>query len=140
VSGRKYSKNKNVSISDQSLNNKFIKMESNDNHINYVEFRAKDLHKIKEFYTKAFDWTFTDYGPNYTAFSESGIQGGFEKTEADIVNGALIVLYHKDLKLIKNKIIASGGEISLDIFSFPGGNRFHFIDPSKNELAVWSEL
>jgi predicted enzyme related to lactoylglutathione lyase len=115
-------------------------MELIDNHINYVEFRAKDLEEIKEFYTKAFDWTFTDYGPNYVAFSESGIQGGFEKTETDIVNGVLIVLYHKDLNLIKKKIIDSGGEISKDTFSFPGGHRFHFVDPSKNELAVWSNL
>ena len=115
-------------------------MELVDNHINYVEFGATDLDKIKEFYTKAFDWTFTDYGPSYIAFSESGIQGGFEKSETDIVNGALVVLYHKDLNLIKNRIIDSGGEISNDIFSFPGGHRFHFVDPSKNELAVWSNL
>ena len=115
-------------------------MELVDNHINYVEFGATDLDKIKEFYTKAFDWTFTDYGPSYIAISESGIQGGFEKSETDIVNGALVVLYHKDLNLIKNRIIDSGGEISKDIFSFPGGHRFHFVDPSKNELAVWSNL
>lgn len=115
-------------------------MELVDNHINYIEFKAKDLNKIKEFYTKAFDWTFTDYGPSYIAFSESGVQGGFEKSETDIVNGALVVLYHKNLNLIKNRIIDSGGEISKDIFSFPGGHRFHFVDPSKNELAVWSNL
>jgi len=114
-------------------------MDINDNHINYVEFKAKDLEKIKEFYTISFDWTFTDYGPTYVAFSESGIQGGFEKTESEIINGALIILYHKNLELIKSKIMESGGEISKDIFSFPGGRRFHFIDPSGNELAVWSD-
>lgn len=114
-------------------------MDINDNHINYVEFKAKDLEKIKEFYTISFDWTFTDYGPTYVAFSESGIQGGFEKTESKIINGALIILYHKNLELIKSKIMESGGEISKDIFSFPGGRRFHFIDPAGNELAVWSD-
>jgi len=114
-------------------------MEVSDNHINYVEFKAKDLEKIKEFYANSFGWNFTDYGPDYTAFSESGLQGGFEKTKSDIVNGALIVLYHKNLTLIKNKIIDSGGKISKDIFSFPGGHRFHFVDPSQNELAVWSD-
>ena len=114
-------------------------MEISDNHISYVEFKAKDLEKIKIFYTSSFDWTFKDYGPAYPAFSESGLRGGFEKTENDIVNGALIVLYHKNLNVIKNKIIDSGGEISKDIFSFPGGRRFHFVDPSKNELAVWSD-
>ena len=114
-------------------------MDIKDNHINYVEFKAKDLEKIKEFYTVSFNWTFTDYGPTYIAFSESGLQGGFEKTENEIVNGALVVLYHKNLDLIKNKIIESNGNISKDIFPFPGGRRFHFIDPAGNELAVWSD-
>lgn len=114
-------------------------MEPKNNHVNYIEFKAKDLEKIKKFYSTSFDWTFTDYGSTYIAFSESGLEGGFEKTENDIVNGVLIVLYHNDLKLIKAKIIAAGGKISKDIFSFPGGRRFHFLDPSGNELAVWSE-
>lgn len=114
-------------------------MELLDNHINYVEFKAKNLEKVKQFYTRCFNWTFKDYGPDYTAFSESGLHGGFEKTENEVVNGVLIVLYHRDLNLIKDLIIASGGSISKDIFSFPGGRRFHFIDPSQNELAVWSD-
>ncbi len=114
-------------------------MDLKDNHINYVEFKAQDLQKIKEFYTASFDWTFTDYGPTYTAFSESGLEGGFEKTESKIVNGALIVLYNENLDLIKNRIIEAGGKITIDIFSFPGGRRFHFVDPSENELAVWSD-
>ncbi|RLD25931.1 MAG: VOC family protein [Bacteroidetes bacterium] len=114
-------------------------MDIKDNHINYVEFKAKDLAKIKKFYNKSFDWTFTDYGPTYTAFSDSGLEGGFEKTENEIVNGALIVLYHKNLDSIKNRIIKFGGKISKNIFSFPGGRRFHFVDLSGNELAVWSD-
>lgn len=110
-----------------------------DNHINYVEFKAKNLEEIKAFYKKSFNWTFTDYGPTYTAFSESGLDGGFAQDDNEIVNGALVVLYHQNLELIKNKIIESKGIISRDIFSFPGGRRFHFIDPSGNELAVWSD-
>lgn len=114
-------------------------MELIDNHINYIEFKANDLEAIKLFYIDAFNWAFTDYGPSYVAFSESGLQGGFEKTENPIINGVLVVLYHRNLDLIKNKIVESGGEISKDIFAFPGGRRFHFIDPSGNELAVWSD-
>jgi predicted enzyme related to lactoylglutathione lyase len=114
-------------------------MDAKNNHINYIEFKARDLEKIKQFYTTAFGWTFTDYGPSYASFSEGGLDGGFEKTDAEIVNGTLIVLYHKDLKLIKQKIIEAGGKITKDIFSFPGGRRFHFTDPSGNELAIWSE-
>jgi uncharacterized protein len=110
-----------------------------NNHINYVEFKAKDLEKIKKFYTASFEWTFTDYGPTYTAFSDSGLMGGFEKTDIEIVNGVLVVLYHNNLELIKEKVIESGGKVSKDIFSFPGGHRFHFLDPDGNELAVWSD-
>ncbi len=127
----------------EETNNKQINLIINtkpaNNHINYIEFKAKNLEEIKEFYTTAFDWTFTDYGPTYTAFPNSGLEGGFEKTEGTSINGALVVLYHEDLNQIKGKILAAGGEIAKDIFSFPGGRRFHFLDPAKNELAVWSD-
>ena len=111
------------------------------NHIDYIEFKAKDLNAIKAFYTSVFDWQFTDYGPTYTSFAveQSGIAGGFELTEHEIVNGALPVLYHHDLPSIQNSIEQAGGVITKAIFSFPGGSRFHFTDPSGNELAVWSD-
>jgi predicted enzyme related to lactoylglutathione lyase len=114
-------------------------MEIKDNHINYIEFKSIDIEKTKEFFSKIFDWTFTDYGPTYVAFSESGLDGGFELTEDEIVNGALIVLYNNDLEKVKNRIERFGGKITKPIFSFPGGHRFHFVDPSGNELAVWSD-
>ena len=114
-------------------------MNIKDNHINYIEFKAKNLDEIKDFYTKCFNWSFKDYGDTYIAFSESGLYGGFEITDEDIVNGALVVLYNKDLEAIKKTIANSGGKITIDTFSFPGGKRFHFTDPSGNELAIWSE-
>ena len=110
-----------------------------DNHINYIEFKADNLEKIKDFYQQSFDWKFTDYGPTYVSFSESGLAGGFEKSDDEIVNGVLVVLYHQDLEHIKGEIIKAGGKISIDTFSFPGGRRFQFIDPAGNELAVWSD-
>ena len=114
-------------------------MSTRDNHINYVEFKANDLEQTKQFYQQIFGWVFTDYGPTYTAFTESGLEGGFEKSDDPITNGALIVLYHKNLADTERKIIQAGGTISVPVFSFPGGRRFHFLDPSGNELAVWSE-
>lgn len=110
-----------------------------NNHIDYVELKAKDLQAVKDFYSKSFNWNFTDYGPTYTSFSESGIAGGFELSDEEIANGALIVLYHSDLESIKKKVVEAHGVVSKDIFSFPGGRRFHFKDPSGNELAVWSD-
>lgn len=117
----------------------FTVMSMNDKHINYIEFRAKDLNAIKAFYSAAFDWKFVDYGPHYVAFSNSGLEGGFELTEDEIVNGVLVVLYHSDLDAIKARVLEAGGTILLDIFSFPGGHRFEFADPSGNALAVWSD-
>ena len=114
-------------------------MKTKNNHINYIEFKANDLEKIKEFYTNTLGWTFKDYGPTYIAFSNSGVEGGFEKTDDKIVNGVLVVLYHHNLKEIKEKIIQAKGVISKDIFSFPGGSRFQFFDPSGNELAIWCD-
>ena len=89
-------------------------MSATDNQINYVEFKAKDLEGIKKFYSTAFDWTFTDYGPDYIAFSNSGLEGGFERTKNKIVNGALVVLYHKNLDFIK-------GKITIGIYNFRVG-------------------
>lgn len=115
-------------------------MEHRNTPINYVEFKATDLGLIKAFYSRAFGWTFTDYGPDYIAFSDSGLEGGFERTDQAPPQGALLVLHHGDLPEIRERIIEAGGQILRDIFSFPGGKRFHFSDPSGNELAVWSEL
>jgi predicted enzyme related to lactoylglutathione lyase len=110
-----------------------------NNHINYIEFQAKDLILIKQFYSAAFSWSFTDYGPDYIAFTTSGLDGGFYKSDQELKNGALVILYHENLSLAKTNVIQAGGRLSKDIFSFPGGKRFHFLDPSGNELAVWSD-
>ncbi|WP_422005843.1 VOC family protein [Roseivirga pacifica] len=116
-------------------------MESNmqNNHINYIELAASDLEAVKQFYSSTFGWKFTDYGPEYTAFNESGLDGGFYKSAAPVVNGALVVLYHENLEEIQKTVVAHGGKIAKAIFSFPGGRRFHFTDPAGNELAVWSD-
>lgn len=110
-----------------------------NNHLNYVEFKSNNLEQTKEFYQKAFAWKFKDYGPSYTSFKESGIFGGFELTDQKISNGALLVIYHADLESIKAKVEHLGAKITKEIFSFPGGRRFHFTDHSGNELAIWSD-
>ena len=109
-----------------------------NNHIQYIELYAPDLDVVKDFYTKAFGWTFTDYGPGYTAFSNSGVEGGFEKVDSVTHGGPLIVLYHEDLEAAYEQVKGAGGKITKEIFDFPGGRRFHFTDPANNELAVWS--
>ena len=111
--------------------------------INYIELAANDLAATKAFFTAAFEWEFTDYGPEYTAFSNAGIEGGFYRAQlkANAAEGsALVVFYSRSLEATQAKVEAAGGVISTAIFSFPGGRRFHFIEPSGNEFAVWSDI
>ncbi len=110
--------------------------------INYIELPAKDLNATKEFFTKVFGWSFQDFGPEYTAFTDQGIDGGFYRSDLSSTtdNGAaLIVFYSEDLEATLAKIKNANGMIVKPIFSFPGGRRFHFTDPSGNEFAVWSD-
>lgn len=109
-----------------------------DGKIDYVELPAGDLGPLKGFYEQAFGWAFTDYGPSYAAMSE-GLDGGFDADAANQPARPLVVLYAHDLEAMEAKVRAAGGAIVRPIFTFPGGRRFHFTDPSGNELAVWSE-
>ena len=110
--------------------------------INYVEFPSRNLEATKAFFSQAFGWSFTDYGPDYTAFSDQGLDGGFYRADmaATTHNGsALIVFYSNDLEQTQQKVMQAGGKVIKPIFPFPGGRRFHFTEPSGNEFAVWSD-
>jgi predicted enzyme related to lactoylglutathione lyase len=110
--------------------------------LNYVELPAKDLEATKAFFQSAFGWSFVDYGPEYSAFSDQGLDGGFFKSDlaSSSENGAaLIIFYSNQLEATLAKVEKAGGSIIRPIYSFPGGRRFHFTEPSGNEFAVWSE-
>mgnify|MGYP000679787114 CR=1 FL=1 len=111
--------------------------------LNYVEFAAKDLPATKAFFQAVFRWTFTDYGPDYMAFSNEGLDGGFYKAEmasSTSNGGALLVFYSNKLEETLAKVEKAGGKVNKPIFPFPGGRRFHFTEPSGNEFAVWGDL
>lgn len=113
-----------------------------ENKIDYVEMPSTDIQATQTFFGQLFGWEFTDYGPDYTSFSDSRIAGGFYRSDRKMSAGAgsaLIVFYAKDLEAILERIGKLGGRISKDIFSFSGGRRFHFQDPNGNEFAVWSD-
>jgi uncharacterized protein len=109
-----------------------------DGKVDYVEMPGGGLPATKAFYAQAFGWGFTDYGPEYAAFTE-GLDGGFFTGGEGAVAKPLVILYAHDLEAMEAKVRAAGGAIVKPIFSFPGGRRFHFTDPAGNELAVWSE-
>jgi predicted enzyme related to lactoylglutathione lyase len=113
--------------------------QSNEGRIDSIEFPATDIAKTKAFYTAVFGWKFTDYGPDYTSFQDGRLAGGFFKQDTVARGGPLVVVYAADLAGMQTRVQAAGGAVVKEIFSFPGGRRFHFTDPSGNELAVWSD-
>jgi uncharacterized protein len=112
--------------------------------INYIEFNVADLPVTKAFYETAFGWRFNDYGPEYAGIvapDGEGEVGGMNATGAGRGAGragALVLLYSDDLDATLSAVRSAGGEIVEDPYEFPGGRRFHFTDPSGNELGVWS--
>lgn len=109
-----------------------------DRQIDNIELNVSDISRSKDFYGKAFGWTFTDYGPTYTEFSDGRLSGGFTSAEPVRPGGPLVILYADDLAQTQARLEACGATISRAVFAFPGGRRFHFIDPDGYELAVWS--
>ena len=109
-----------------------------DRTIDYIEFTAKDIEATKKFYSQVFGWEFVDYGPAYSSFKDGRLAGGFQKGNPSPA-GTLVVIFVDDLPAAEQRVKAAGGRITKETFSFPGGSRFHFSDPSGNELAVWHE-
>ena len=108
--------------------------------LDYIELPATGgtLDQTKSFYAAAFGWSFTDYGPTYSAFDE-GLDGGFQADAAEAPVHPLPVLYSENLEASVAAVESAGGTIKAPIFNFPGGRRFHFVDPAGNEMAVWGE-
>ena len=113
-----------------------------DRRIDYVELPARDLARAREFYSSVFGWTFEDYGPDYCAFNDGQLDGGFYRADLSssaAAGSALVIMYAADLEGTRARVLEHGGTLVRDIFSFPGGRRFQFADPNGTELGVWSE-
>lgn len=113
--------------------------------IDYVEISVTDMQAARDFYGAAFGWTFTDYGPEYsgirTAAEREGEEAGGLLHADDVTKGGpLILLYTDDLDATVHAVSDAGGTIANGPYDFPGGRRFHFLDPSGNELGVWSTV
>ena len=110
--------------------------------LDYVEIPSTDLAASKRFYGAAFGWEFTDYGPgpDYVGIRGSGEDevGGFRPEAQVAPGGPLVILFSDDLEASVDAVRDAGGEVVAEPYPFPGGRRFHFRDPSGNELAVWT--
>jgi uncharacterized protein len=109
-----------------------------DRQIDNIEFAVADIARSRMFYGAAFGWSFTDYGPQYCEFSDGRLTGGLTPGTVR-PGGPLVILYADDLAATQARLEAAGARIVKDTFSFPGGRRFHFLDPDGYELAVWSD-
>jgi hypothetical protein len=116
-----------------------VSQTEHDRRIDYIELPVTDVALAKRFYGAVFGWTFEDYGPDYTSFHDGRLGGGFRKENKVARGGPLVVLYAADLAALEAKVTRAGGKVVRATFEFPGGRRFHFTDPSGNELAVWTD-
>jgi predicted enzyme related to lactoylglutathione lyase len=110
------------------------------NHIDLIEFSvgsANELAQTKEFFSRVFDWKYKDWGDDYSDTADSGAASGINADGGSKM--PLTVIYSSDLEKTKGLVVKNGGKIIVDTYAFPGGRRFHFSEPSGNELAVWSE-
>jgi hypothetical protein len=108
--------------------------------IDYVELPSATAHELtRAFYAKAFGWEFADYGPTYAATTNGTTDVGLQGDPTDALSAPLPVVRVDNLEAAFDAVTKAGGIIVKSIFSFPGGRRFQFIDPSGSELAVWSE-
>jgi uncharacterized protein len=110
--------------------------------IDYVELTVTNIEQAKRFYTEAFGWQFNDYGPGYAGIRSSQGEaevGGLRAGEETRAGGPLVLLYSTDLDGSVEAVRNAGGQVVNGPYEFPGGRRFHFTDPSGNELGVWAE-
>jgi len=104
--------------------------------LNYVELPVQGTEGTKAFFTAAFGWSFTDFGPTYAATTAEGTNVGLQGDRAEWTSAPLPVIEVDDLDATEAAVRAAGGTITQPIFAFPGGRRFHFREPNGNELAA----
>ena len=107
--------------------------------IDYIEIPVTDLQKTRNFFEDLYGWTFQEWGPDYFSFNDGRLEGGLRRSEQPApATGVLLVFYSENLERDVGRVQELGATISQDIFDFPGGRRFHFVDPAGTEFAMWS--
>jgi hypothetical protein len=112
---------------------------SAENQIDYIEIPVTDLRRARDFFSSLFGWSFQEWGDDYMSFNDGRLDGGLRRaSEPSASTGVLLIFYSEDLERDVERVKELGATISEAIFAFPGGRRFHFVDPVGNEYAIWS--
>jgi uncharacterized protein len=112
-----------------------------ENRIDYVEIPVTDLQQAREFFTALFGWSFQQWGDDYMSFNDGRLDGGFRRVAEPVTStGVLIVFVSTDIERDFDRVQELGATISEPVFPFPGGRRFHFVDPTGTEYAIWSAV
>ncbi len=108
--------------------------------VDFFEIPVLDLAGAKAFYNAAFGWSFKDWGSEYADIQGAGLSGGLRVVQTPpTTSGPLIIIYSGDLAGSERAVTAAGATI-VARHEFPGGKRFHFVDPGGCELAVWTKV
>ena len=105
--------------------------------LNYVELPVSDMAASKAFFEKVAGWSLQEFAPTYAATVTGDTDLGLQADSAEASAVPLPVIEVEDLEAIFDTAKAAGGTIVREIFSFPGGRRFHVREPSGNEIAFW---
>lgn len=104
--------------------------------INFIELPAGDLGAARAFYSTVFGWELTDFGPSYSCTMTGNVDLGLQGDMSEAPTMPLPVVLVDDLEEARAAVARAGGKISKPIFAFPGGRRFHVLDPNGLELAI----
>ena len=104
--------------------------------LNYVELPVPETGPAKAFYERVFGWEMSDFGPTYAATTSGDTDIGLQAEPEEATRAPLPVIEVDDLEATLAAVQDAGGAVVRPIFSFPGGRRFHFVDPGGNEMAA----
>jgi len=108
----------------------------------HVEWRTRNVERLKQFYKKAFRWKFEDAMPGYAIVDTGtpGVGGGFMQLESGspLQSGIVSFVESDDLASSELAIREAGGQVVASAQPVEGWGRFSiFSDPDGNQLALW---
>jgi uncharacterized protein len=105
--------------------------------IDYFEIPSADNARSRGFLSKAFGWTFVNFGGTYDEIHDAGMVGGINADADDKSAAPVLVIRTEDIEKAERDVVAAGGLITRKPYDYPGGRRFFFREPGGAELAIY---